>query len=249
MKLATVVLTFLLGMGMRVQAAEITVFSTNAFKGVLEELVPQFERSSGHKVSLRFGPTSEMKARIEKGEAFDVAILTAAATDDLVKQAKLAGASRKDVARSGVGVAIRKGAKKPDLSSAEAFKRALLQAGSITYTGAGFTGANLGKIFERFGIAQEMKAKTRIAQGNAAEAVARGEAELGFTQVSEILHAAGADFAGPLPAEVQIYTVFSAAGAPNAREAAIGLDFVRFLSAPAATPVVKANGMEAAAGH
>lgn len=243
MRLATSVFALLLAAAIPARAAEITLFSTNAFKTVLEELVPQFERTTGHKLTLRFGPTSEMKTRIEAGEAFDLAILTAAATDDLIKQAKLAAATRTDVARSGVGVAIRKGAAKPDLSSMEAFKRALQQASSITYTGAGFTGPNLRKVFERLGIADEMKAKTRIAQGNAAEAVARGEAELGFTQASEILHVPGAEFAGPLPAEVQIYTVFTAAGA---KEAPAGRAFIGFLTANPAGAVIRAKGMEPA---
>jgi molybdate transport system substrate-binding protein len=251
MKLATLVFALLLVTGIRVHAAEITLFSTNAFKTVLDDLVPQFERSSGHKLTIRFGPTSELKAQIEKGETFDLAILTAAATDDLIKQGKLAAATRTDVARSGVGVAIRKGATKPDLSSVEAFKRALLQTSSITYTGAGFTGPNLRKLFERLGIADEMKAKTRIATGNAAEAVSRGEAELGFTQASEILHVAGAELAGPLPPEVQIYTVFTAASATGAGDTAAGRAFVGFLTAPAAASVIRTKGMETArpGGH
>ncbi len=228
------------------QAAEIRVLSTNAVKTVLEELGLQFERTSGHKLAFRFAPTAELKAQIEKGEPFDVAILTAAAIDDLIKLARLAGATRSDVARSGVGVAIRQGAARPDLSSAEAFKRALLQAKSITYTGAGFTGPNLRKLFERFGIAEEMKAKTRLAPGNAAQAVSRGEAELGFTQASEILHVAGAEFAGPLPPEVQIYTVFTAATGTGARDAAASRAFVEFLTAPAAVPVIRAKGLEPA---
>ncbi len=236
----------LLAGGACAQAAEITVFSTNAFKTVLEDLGPQFERSSGHKLAMRFAPTSELKAQIERGEAFDLAILTAAATDDLIKQARLAGATRIEVARSGVGVAIRKGAAKPDLSSEEAFKRALLQAKSIAYTGAGLTGPSLSKIFERFGIADEMKAKIRVVSGNAAEAVSRGEAELGFTQASEILHVAGAELAGPLPPEVQIYTVFTAATAAGAKDAAASRAFIGFLTAPAAMPVIQAKGMEAA---
>lgn len=230
-------------------AADLTVVSTNAFKTVLEELGPQFERASGHKLTMRFASTSEMKARIEKGEAFDVAVLTAAAADDLIKQAKLAPATRTDVARSGVGVAIRRGAPKPDLSSADAFKRSLVQAKSITYSASGFTGPSLRKIFERFGIADQMQAKTRLASGNAAEAVARGEAHLGFTQASEILHVTGADYAGPLPEEVQIYTVFTAAAASTGKDAAAGTAFVRFLGAPAAAPVIKAKGMEPTPGR
>lgn len=229
--------------------ADLTVVSTNAFKTVLEELGPQFERATGHKLTMRFASTSEMKTRIEKGEAFDVALLTTAAADDLIKQAKLDPATRTEVARSGVGVAIRKGAPKPDLSSADAFKRSLVQAKSITYSAAGFTGPSLRKIFERFGIADEIQAKTRLASGNAAEAVARGEAELGFTQASEILHVAGADYAGPLPEEVQIYTVYAAAGASAGKDAAASSALVRFLSAPAAAPVIKAKGMEPAPGR
>ena len=230
-------------------AADLTVVSTNAFKTVLEELKPQFERASGHKLTMRFASTSDMKARIEKGEAFDVALLTVTAADDLIKQAKLNPATRTEVARSGVGVAVRKGAAKPDLSSADAFKRSLVQAKSITYSASGFTGPSLRKIFERFGIAGEMQAKTRLASGNAAEAVARGEADLGFTQASEILHVAGADYAGPLPEEVQIYTVFTAAAASSAKDAAASSAFVRFLGAPAAAPVIKAKGMEPAPGR
>lgn len=229
--------------------ADLTVVSTNAFKTVLEELGPQFERASGHKLTMRFASTSDMKARIEKGEAFDVALLTTAAADDLIKQAKLNPATRTEVARSGVGVAIRKDAPKPDLSSADAFKRSLVKAKSITYSATGLTGSGLRKIFERFGIANEMQTKTRLASGNAAEAVARGEAELGFTQASEILHVAGADYAGPLPEEVQIYTVFAAAAASAGGDAAASSALVRFLSAPAAEPVIRAKGMEPAPGR
>lgn len=244
MKIATLGFALLQATGAGVKAAEITVVCTNAVKTVLEELGPQFEGANGHKLAIRFAPTSELKAQIEKGEAFDLAILTAAATDDLIKQAKLAAATRVDVARSGMGVAIRKGAARPDLSSEKAFKRALLQAKSITYTGAGFSGPNLKKIFERFGIADEMKARTRIASGNAAEAVSRGEAELGFTQVSEILHVTGAELAGPFPPGVQVHTVFPAAVGTGAREPAAAQALIRFLTAPAAAPIIRASGME-----
>lgn len=246
MKQAALAFALLLVAGAPVQAAEIVVVSTNAVKTVLEELGPQFERATSHKLAIRFAPTSELKARIEKGEVCDVAILTSAATDDLVKHAKLEAATRTDIARGGIGVAIRKGATKPDLSSEEAFKQALLQAKSIAYTGAGFTGSNLRTIFERFGIAEEMKAKTRVVSGNTAAAVSRGEAEMGFTLASEILHVTGVEFAGLLPPQIQVYTVFTAATAPSARNAEAGRAFIGFLSAPAAAPVLKGNGLEAA---
>jgi molybdate transport system substrate-binding protein len=227
------------------QAAEIKVLSSNALKPVLEELVPQFEKATGHRVKAEFAPAADLKGRIEKREAFDVAILTTPLMDELAKNSHIAGGSRFDVARSGAGVAIRKGAPRPDLSSAASFKRALQQAKSIAYVGTGATGANMRRIFDNFGIADEMKAKTRLVSGiGAAEAVARGEAELGFTQVSEILSVAGAELAGPLPAEVQVYTVFPAAGSASAREPTAGLEFLRYLKAPEAVKVIRAKGME-----
>lgn len=237
--------TLLLALGAGPQAAEIKVLSSNGVKTVLEELAPQFEKATGHKVVFRFAPAAELKAQIEQGEAFDVTILTAAAIDDLVKQGKLDAATRADVARSGAGVAIRKGAPKPDIATADAFKRTLLAAKSIAYVGQGATGANMRRIFERFGIAEEMKAKTKLLSGiSAADAVAKGEAELGFTQISEILPVEGAELAGPLPPEVQVYTVFPAAVGTSAREPAAAQTLIKFLTAPGAAPVIKTKGME-----
>jgi molybdate transport system substrate-binding protein len=227
------------------QAVEIRVLSTNGLKAVVEELGPQFERATQHKLAVRFAPAAELKGQIEKGAAFDLAILTAAGIDDLTRQGKLAAPTRADVAKSGAGVAIRKGAPKPDLSTADAFKRSLLAAGSVAYVGTGATAANMRKIFERLGIAAEMKAKTRVLSGiSAPDAVAKGEAELGFTQISEILPVAGAELAGPLPPEVQIHTIFSAAVGVRAGQAAAAQSFLRFLTAPAAGSVVRAKGME-----
>jgi len=227
------------------QAVEIRVLSTNGLKAVVEELGPQFERATQHKLAVRFAPAAELKGQIEKGAAFDLAILTAAGIDALTRQGKLAAPTRADVAKSGAGVAIRKGAPKPDLSTADAFKRSLLAAGSVAYVGTGATAANMRKIFERLGIAAEMKAKTRVLSGiSAPDAVAKGEAELGFTQISEILPVAGAELAGPLPPEVQIHTIFSAAVGVRAGQAAAAQSFLRFLTAPAAGSVVRAKGME-----
>jgi len=240
-----ILLAALLAASTGLQAAEVSVFSSNALKSVLEELVPQFEKSAGHKVTVSFGPAAELKGRIDKGEAFDVAILTAALMDELAKDKRIASISRTAVAKAGAGVAIRKGAPKPDLATAESFKSALLSAKSVAYVDAGATGANMRNIFERFGIAEEMKAKTKLLSGvSAAEAVANGEAELGFTQISEILSVAGAELAGPLPAEVQVYTVFPAATSSSARDPAAAYGFVRFLKTPEAAKVIREKGME-----
>ena len=214
-------------------------------KSVVEELAPQFEKATKHKLVFLFAPAAELKAQIEKGEAFDLTILTAAAIDDLIKQGKLAAATRADIAKSGAGVAIKKGAPKPDIATADAFKRTLLAAKSIAYVGTGATAANMRKIFERLGIAEEMKAKTKLLSGiSAADAIAKGEAELGFTQISEILPVEGAVLAGPLPPEVQVYTVFPAAVGAGAKEPAAAQSVIKFLTTPAAATVIKAKGME-----
>lgn len=219
--------------------------STNGVKTVLEELVPQFEKATGHKLSIRFAPAADLKVLIEKGEGFDVAILTAAAIDDLIRKGKLAAATRADIAKSGAGVAFRRGAPKPDISTADAFKRTLLAAKSVAYVGTGATGAEVRKIFERLGIADEMKAKTKLLSGtSAAAAVAKGEAELGFSQISELMGIEGAVLAGPFPPGFEVQTVFPAAVGADAREPAAGQALIRFLTAPAAAPVIRARGME-----
>jgi molybdate transport system substrate-binding protein len=226
-------------------AAELKLLSSNGVKTVLEELVPQFEKTTGHKVVVQFAPAADLKAQIDKGEAFDIAVLTTALIDELIKQGALAAATRANIAQSGAGVAIKKGAPKPDISTADAFKRALLNAKSIAYVGSGATGANIRKIFDRLGIAEEMKAKTRILSGiSAADAVARSEAELGFTQISEILPVAGAELAGPLPPELQIYTGFPAAVGASAKAPQAAKALLDFLRTPAAAAVIKAKGME-----
>ena len=135
-------------------AAEITLLCSNALKSVLEELGPQFEKASGHKLKIEYGSTGPLKAQIEKGQAFDVAILGVDATDDLIKRGKLAAGTRADIARSGMGVAIRKGAAKPDLGTTQAFKQALLKRKTIAYSDGGLTGIYLKGLLERLGIAE-----------------------------------------------------------------------------------------------
>jgi molybdate transport system substrate-binding protein len=236
----------MLALGAGVHAADITVLASNGVKAVLQELAPRFESSTGHTLVFRFATAAELKAQIEKGETFDVAILTSAIIDDLIKQGRLAAATRADVARSGAGIAIRKGAPRPDIATADALKRTLLSAKSVAYVGQGATAGIMTRIFERLGIAEEMRKKTRPLSGSAAEAVASGDAELGFTQISEILPVAGAELAGPLPSELQVYTVFPAAVSARAKQPAAARSLITFLTAPAAVPVIKAKGMEPA---
>ena len=223
-------------------AAEVTVLSSNAVKTVIEELGPRFEQASGHKLAISWGSTNPLKARIEKGEAFDLTILGEDAIDDLVKKGKLVAASRAVVARSGLGVAIRKGALKPDVGTTEAFKRTLLNAKSIAYQDGGLTGTYLVVLFQRLGITDNMKSKHKDARGG--EAAARGEAELGLTQISEILYEKGAELAGPLPPEIQNYTVFAAALSAGAKQADAARALMKYLASPDAARLLKANGLE-----
>jgi len=226
-------------------AAEIRMLVSNAMKTTLEELVPQFEKASEHKLAITFGAASELKTEIEKGAAFDVAILTPAVIDALATAGKVVAASRTDIARAPFGMASRKGAPKPDISTVEAFKRALLDAKSIAYVEAGAGAPYLKSVFERLGIADQVKPKLKSlpTSNPAAHAVANGEAELGITAISEILPYAGAELVGPLPAEIQFYSVSAAVVAANAKKPEAAQFLIKFLTAPAAAAVLKAKGL------
>jgi len=220
-------------------AAEIKVLSTNALKSTLQDLGPKFEQSSGHKLAITWGTAANLKVEIEKGAAVDVALLTDAGADDLIKQGKLA--ARTPLVRSGIAVAIQKGAPKPALANADDFKKMLLAAKSIAWVEAGASGIYLKGLFERLGIADEIKGKLKPVKA-AGEAVAHHEAEIGFTQVSEILPFAGAEVGGMLPPDVQSFTSFSVAVHSKDSEPAAAL--VKFLKTEAAADVIKAKGLE-----
>jgi molybdate transport system substrate-binding protein len=244
MKILSVVATAVgLTLAVQAQAAEITVLASTAVKTTLEALGPQFEKASGNKVNFTFAPAASLKEKIEQGTAFDVAILTAPIVDGLAGAGKV-DAARTAIAHSGIGVAIKKGAAKPDISSKDAFKQALLNAKSVGYTAAGATGAYLKILFEKLGIAEELKPKLKLLQGGVGEAVTAGEIEIGMTQISEILPYPGAELAGPLPPEIQSYTHFSAAISAASSQGDAAKAFIKFLAGPGALPVIKAKGME-----
>jgi molybdate transport system substrate-binding protein len=236
------ILTFF---GAGADAAEIKVMISNALKSTMEELTPEFEKATGNKLAITFGAAAELKASIEKGTPIDLAILTTATTDDLVKEGKLVATGRVDIARAGAGLAARKGAPKPDISTTEGFRRALLEAKSIAYVEAGATAPYIKSLFDRLGIADQIKPKLKPqpTSNPAAKAVANGEAELGITQISEILPYAGAELVGPIPAEIQLYTVYPAAVAAGTKEADAANALIKFLTAPAAIAVLKAKGL------
>ena len=222
------------------QAAEIKVLSTNAVKTVLEDLAPKFEKATEHKLAITFDTAAKLKVAIENGAAVDVAILTDVGIHDLVRASKIG--TRTPLARSGAGVAIKKGAPKPDISTTEAFKKTLLVAKSIAYVEQGATGIYLKGLFEKLGIADQIKGKIKFVK-SAAEAVANGEAEIGFTQISEILPYAGAEVAGPLPADIQLYTNWST-GRGVGPNALAGETFIKFMLTPDSKAVFKAKGLE-----
>ncbi len=226
-------------------AAEIKVLSTMAIRSVMEQMIPEFERASGHRVAIAYNTSNIMAKRVADGEAVDLAILTPALIDELAKQGRIAAGSNVVVARSGVGIAIKVGAPKPDLSSTEAVKRALLEAKSIAYTSTGQSGTYFASLIEKLGIAAEVKAKARIpAGGSTGELVAKNEADMAVQQIPELMATPGIQFVGPLPPEIQYMTVFSAGVAAGASQADAARALIEFLRTPAAARVIRAKGME-----
>jgi molybdate transport system substrate-binding protein len=242
--IAQTALTIMLSQGIA-NAGEIKVLSTHAALEVLSELGPQFERSTGHKLSFSYDPANIIKRQIESGSAFDIAIVTRGVIDDLTKQGKIVADSRTDFGRSGLGVAVREGALKPDISTVDGFKNALLSAKSLIRSTEGTSGIYFEKLLERLGIADEMRSKIRLGpSGRLAEFVARGEVEMAVQQVSELLPVQGSQFVGPFPPELQLYTIFSAgiSSASENREAAEA--FIKSLTDSTAVPLLKAKGLE-----
>ena len=232
-------------------ALEIKVASGGAFKQVLTALVEQYEKETGNTVALTFQTVGQHLAAICGGsEAFDVVVLTPDAIDSLSKEGKVVADSRADLAKVGVGVVVKAGAPLPDISTVDAFKRALLAAKSVAYidpAAGGSSGIYVGRLLERLGIAAEVNAKAKLIQGGSvADHVADGEAELGVHQISEILPVAGVTLVGPLPAEIQNYTVYSAAVGTAASDGGAARALINFLSGPHALPIIKAKGMEPA---
>jgi molybdate transport system substrate-binding protein len=226
------------------QAADIKLLGGNALNAVMEELGPQFEKATGNKLVTTLGTSAQLKARIEGGEAFDVVLLTKAALDELATAGKVADAPRAAIARAGIGVAIRRGAAKPDLSTTDGFKQAMLNAKSIGFVDQTPTAAALKAIFAKLGIADEIKAKIKPLTIQAAVAVTNGDVEIAMTQISEILPYPGVELAGPLPPDIQTYTTFSGGISAAAKNAQAAAALIKFLTSPDAKAVIKAKGME-----
>jgi molybdate transport system substrate-binding protein len=220
---------------------------TNGMKSVLLELVPEFERTTGSKVVVTWGSANGLLKELETGTGGDLAILTAEAIDGLIVRGKVIAGSRIDLARSGIGIAVRKGASKPDIASPEALKRALLAAKSVAHSKTGMSGIYFPTVLERLGIADEMKGKIVMPEPGTpvGEVVANGEAEIGVQQISELLPIAGIDVVGPLPPTLQKITTFSAGLLAAAKEQEIAAALVKFL-ATRAPPLLAGKGLEPA---
>ena len=253
MKLGFAVLTaacVVIGGAAGATAAEIKVLTAGAFKQVVLALVPDFEKQSGHKVIVDNGTAGQLKKRIEGGEAFDVAVITPAVVDELTGKGKLAQGSRVNLASVGVGVVVKEGAPKPDVSTVDAFKRALLAAKSVAYidpASGGSSGIYIDKLLERLGIADQIRPKAKLKKGgHVADLIVSGEAELGLHQISEIVPVKGAVLVGPLPKDIQNTTTYAAGLSASAKDKSAAEALIKAFSGPAAAAVLKSKGMEPA---
>jgi molybdate transport system substrate-binding protein len=235
--------------GSTARAAEIRLLSAVALHPAFDVLIPDFEKSSGHKVTAAYGNAGAIMDRFQKGEAADLMINAAPMIEQLRAQGKVVAGDRIIVAKVGVSAFVRKGAAKPDMSSADAFKRSILAAKSIIYpnpAGGGASGVYMASLLERLGIAGEMKSKTKLSPSAKVlfESVASGAVEIGFNQVSEVLAQPIVEFAGPLPSAIQNYTEFAPGLVIGTSVADAARTLVTFLTSPAAKPVLKAKGFE-----
>ena len=227
-----------------VTAAELNVIAGGSMTAALNKLAPEFEKATGHKLSIHFDSTPNIIARVTSATPFDVVVVPVDVFKDTAAKARFAGGPTVDIARVGYGVIVRAGAPKPDVSTPDAFKKALLAASSVAYLPASAAGAYVTKVFERLGIADEMKAKTKVQASPAQipQAVAKGEAEIGVF-LANVLIAPGVELAGLFPGELQQELVFTSALAADTKESDAAKALIDYLKTPPATAIIKAAGM------
>jgi molybdate transport system substrate-binding protein len=232
--------------GVRAQTGDVRVFASNGFRAVFDELGPACERSIGRVVTAQFGTSTSLKQRVDAGDPFDVAIMTAEAIDELAKAGKLALPTRTALGRSGIGIGNKAGSQKPAIATADDLKKTLLAAKSVTYAGDGASRPHIERMMSTLGIDAQMAKKTLLEQGSvrAAEKVASGEAELLITLMSEILPAPGVQVVGPLPKQFQNYVSFAAAAGARAPSADAAKALIACLSGPNVLSTMKGKGME-----
>jgi molybdate transport system substrate-binding protein len=226
-------------------AADIRLFASGALKEAYIEVIPAFENSSGHKVRLEWSSTTEIRKRVSAGEIHDLVILGDSGTEALIRDGKLVGTTRAVFAKSGISIAVRAGAPRPEIGSADALRKVLLAAKSVGYS-EGASGTYLVGMFQKLGIYDQVRAKAVLAGANipVGGKVASGEAEIGFHQLSELLPVKGIDIIGPLPPDLQYLTVFSGAIHAAATDRAAASALIVFLTAPASREVLKKHGLQ-----
>jgi molybdate transport system substrate-binding protein len=226
-------------------AAELKIFGSRVTKMLMADIGEGFEQATGFAPVVVTDVAAVMKRRIEGGEAFDLAVLVDFQTDELIKAGKLLADSRADVMKAGIGVAVKRGAPKPDIATVEAFKRTLIDARSITYLKEGASTRHLDKVFAQLGIADALKAKAvQPMTESVSEAVAAGEVELGIIVIPNILSVAGAELVGPIPPDLQSYIMFTAAVSAQSANQGAARALIMLMTAPATVPLLKAKGME-----
>ena len=237
----------LFSQGVAAQTSEVRVLASNGIKAVVEDLLPQSERAIGRSISVQYRPTAALKQEIDAGEPFDVVIVTVESITQLSKEGKTTGGEGTPISRAGVGIGIRKGAPRPDISTPEALKRAMLGAKTIAYGPSGASFPYITRMLETLGIADTMKARTLFfdTSDGTNGAVAEGKADFGITLVSEILPVKGIELLGPFPDEFQGYVRFSAAVSANAKNPEAASALIKFLAGPDAAASIKARGMQA----
>jgi molybdate transport system substrate-binding protein len=250
---ASIGFVFLVALGTNAQATELKVLSAIGMQSVMEDLGPKFERATGHKLVISFATAGATAKRVQGGEMIDVVIIPQPGINEFVKDGKAVAGNVVVLARSGIVVAVRKGASKPDISSPEALKHTLLAAKSISYVdpaSGGASGIHFAKVLDRLGIANEMKSKTVFPNpktpADVGVLVANGEADIGVHLIQELVSVAGIDIVGPLPGDLQNTTVFSAAIMSSAKDIELSKELVNFLRTTEAAAVIKAKGMEPA---
>jgi molybdate transport system substrate-binding protein len=243
---ASIGFIFLFAQKTPAQGTELVVVVSDGMKPSVEELVPQIEHSIGRKITAQYNSSKAIREKIQSGEPFDAAILTSDIIDDLIKQGKITAGTRADIARTGMGVGVRAGAPKPDVSTPEALKRILLSAKSISFNPSGASAPHIHEIFEHLGIAENVKSKLMLDAdpGRPQMNVADGKAELVITLIPEIKFFKGVELAGPVPVDLQSYISFAAGVATNSHNADAAKALIKFITSPAAAPILKAKALE-----
>jgi len=228
------------------RVAEIKVVSSPPLRAVLQELGPQFERATGHRLTITTNAVADLKRQIDAGEAFDVAILTPDLIETLIDDGKIAADAHANVARSGLGVVVPSGRRALDVGSADAFRRALLNATSVIYASGSAVTTHIERTFDRLGIAEDMESKSKLlpAGGHVGKAIAAGAAELGLTHISVILESSGVHLAGPFPADLQIFVTLCGGISAESTQVDGAKALIRYLTGPEATAVIEAKGLE-----